>query len=197
MDDIYSIAASGMAAQRTQMNLIAENLANAGLPRSDGTAFHARSAVFAPAGSFEQALSEAFSPAGDETSVNSLSASNPFDDEGFGRDMETVSLRDWGADADADVPEAGVSIAEATPPFSGVSVADVVDDPQPVQYTFDPGNPFAAKSGPRKGYVALPGVDPIQQMVEMMAAGRAYDANVSMLSAAKQMDIEAADIGRL
>lgn len=197
MDDIYSIAASGMAAQRTQMNLIAENLANAGLPRSDGAAFHARSAVFAPVGSFEQALSGAFSSAGDQIGVNVLAASSPFDDEGLGRDNETVSFGDWGADADADIQEAGVSLADTTHPFSGVAVADIVDDPQPVQYTFDPGNPFAAKSGPRKGYIALPGVDPIQQMVEMMAAGRAYDANVSMLSAAKQMDIEAADIGRL
>jgi flagellar basal-body rod protein FlgC len=197
MDDIYSIAASGMAAQRTQMNLIAENLANAGLPRSDGTAFRERSAVFTPAGSFEQDLFGALDPAADKTSLDSFAAPTAFEDESFGRDAGQVSSIDWGASADAEPSEVGVFAADTADALSGVTVAGIVDDAQPVQYKFDPGNPFAAKNGPRKGYVTLPGVDPIQQMVEMMAAGRAYDANVSMLSAAKQMDIEAADIGRL
>ncbi len=160
MSDVYAIAASGMAAQRTQMDLIAENLANAGVVRADGGAFHARTAVLQSASPFEPVLSTALD----------------FDDAGSG---------ELGFDGDA---------ADDT---AGVAVADVVERASAPQYRFDPGNPFAAKSGARKGYVTLPDVDPIEQMISLVASGRAYDADVAMLAAAKQMDSEAADIGRV
>jgi flagellar basal-body rod protein FlgC len=161
MSDIYDIASSGMSAQRTQMDLIAQNLANAGVPRADGTVFHARAAVLEQVSPFSSALISALDePTSDEFA--------DLDDSG-----------DWNA------------------PPSGVQVASVVERTDAPQYRFDPGNPFAARSGQHKGFVALPDVDPIEQMVDLVSAGRAYDANVSMLSAAKQMDVEAADIDRV
>lgn len=160
MSDIYDIASSGMAAERTQMDVIALNLANAGVPRADGAVFHAQTAVLEQAQPFEASFKSALA----------VSSDDDFSDLAFGE-------------------------SESAQP-SGVEVADVVERPDPPQYRFDPGNPFAARSGAHKGYVALPDVDPIEQMVALVSAGRAYDANVSMLSAAKQMDLETVDIDR-
>lgn len=161
MSDAYDIAASGMTAQRAQMDVIAENLANAGVPRADGSVFHAKTAVFAQSSGFETAFEDAL----------------------------TFS-------ESPDFSEASMAYGDATEP-SGVQVVDIAQTSDPAQYRFDPGNPFAARTGAHKGYIALPGVDPIQQMVGLVSAGRAYDANVSMLAAAKQMDIEAADVDRV
>jgi flagellar basal-body rod protein FlgC len=160
MSDIYEIAASGMSAQRTQMDVIAQNLANAGLPRADGSVFHAQTAVLQEASPFGSLFANA--------------------------------LEQTGEDEFADISLDGDESREP----AGVEVASIVNRNDGTQYRFDPGNPFAAHGGVHKGYVALPDVDPIEQMVALISAGRAYDANVSMLSAAKQMDMEAADIDR-
>jgi flagellar basal-body rod protein FlgC len=161
MSDIYDIASSGMAAERVQMDIIAQNLANAGMPRADGSVFRAKTAVFEQAEPFAASLADA------------LDAPLP---DGF-------------ASSDAFV--------EAPSQPAGVQVADIIESKDAPQYRFDPGNPFAARSGAHKGFIALPEVDAIQEMVALVSAGREYDANVSMLTAAKQMDIEAADIDRL
>lgn len=169
MSDIYDIAASGMAAQRTQMDLIAQNLANAGVVRADGSIFRPQTAVIESAAPFESVLSEA-----------SLSFTWP----GSFFDGSDVTIDD-------------ISFGNSTGAEpAGVSVASIVSLPREPQYRFEPGNPYAAKNGAHKGYVAIPDVDPIQQMIELVASGRAYDADVSMLQTAKQMDLEAADINR-
>ena len=59
MIDIYDIAASGMAAQRTELDLIGENLANAGMVRADGSVYHPRSAVIQSTAPFESVLQDA------------------------------------------------------------------------------------------------------------------------------------------
>lgn len=159
MADVYDIAASGMAAQRTQMNLIAENLANAGVVRADGGIFRARTAVFENAATFSGALGRALDT----------------DDQIF----DGPSLSDEASDGPA-----------------GVAVSDIVTPQTAPQFRYDPGNPYAQRTGAHKGYVALPDIDPIEQMISLVGAGRAYDADVAMLQAAKQMDTEAADIGR-
>ena len=157
---MYEIAASGMTAQRTQMDLIAENLANAGVVRADGSVFRPKTAVVEGPWQFSRAMDDAWGHAAF------------FDDAPFADDEETSEP-------------------------SGVTVAGIVELPREPQYRFEPGNPYATKSGPHKGYVALPDVDPIEQMIGLVASGRAYDADVSMLQAAKQMDLEAADINRV
>jgi flagellar basal-body rod protein FlgC len=180
MSDIYEIAASGMAAQRVQMDLIGENLANAGVIRADGSVFRPKVAVLESGAPFESVLQDAvLRSASDDPMAPSHDAPWP---TASMSDGESVAVASFGRDA--------VGLA-------GVTVAGVVEQQRPPQYRLDPGNPFAQRGGPHKGYVALPDVDPIQEMVQLVASGRAYDADVSMLQAAKQMDVEAADIERV
>jgi len=73
----------------------------------------------------------------------------------------------------------------------GVRVADVVDDPTPPRMVFDPGHPDANKDG----YVAYPNVNPVTEMVDLMAATRAYEANVQSVNATKKMAEAALSIG--
>jgi len=73
----------------------------------------------------------------------------------------------------------------------GVAVADVIDDKTPPRLVFDPGHPDANP----EGYVAYPNVNPITEMVDLMAATRAYEANVQAVNATKKMGEAALSIG--
>jgi len=61
---------------------------------------------------------------------------------------------------------------------------------------WDPTHPDAIKSGPREGYVELPNVDVVTEMVDMIAASRSYEANASIIEGSKSMFQRALDIGR-
>lgn len=65
----------------------------------------------------------------------------------------------------------------------GVRVSQVVDDPTPPQRRYEPGHPDADASG----YVDYPAISPVQEMVDLMGAQRAYELNASAVQAAKQM----------
>lgn len=65
----------------------------------------------------------------------------------------------------------------------GVAVTAVVEDPTPPRMVFDPGHPDANA----EGYVAYPNVNPVLEMVDLMAATRAYEANVQVVTATKRM----------
>ena len=73
----------------------------------------------------------------------------------------------------------------------GVAVTDVVEDTTPKRLVFDPGHPDANP----EGYVAYPNVNPITEMVDLMAATRAYEANVQTVNATKNMAEAALSIG--
>jgi flagellar basal-body rod protein FlgC len=73
----------------------------------------------------------------------------------------------------------------------GVAVAEVVEDPTPPRMVFDPGHPDANP----EGYVAYPNVNPVAEMVDLMAATRAYEANVQAVNATKRMAEAALSIG--
>ena len=75
---------------------------------------------------------------------------------------------------------------------AGVDLPDTVMDPSPPRSVYDPGHPDA---DPR-GYVMMPNVNPVREMVDMIAATRAYEANVTAMSAAKSMAMKALDIGK-
>lgn len=79
-----------------------------------------------------------------------------------------------------------------TAPGSGVAVVGVVQDTLPPRLVYDPGHPDANT----EGYVALPNIDPVREMVDMISATRAYEANVTAINAAKTMAMRALDIGR-
>ncbi|KVD28520.1 flagellar basal body rod protein FlgC [Burkholderia ubonensis] len=73
----------------------------------------------------------------------------------------------------------------------GVRVAKVIDDPSPMKSTYDPANPAADANG----YVQMPNVDPVQEMVNMISASRSYQANVETLNTAKQLMLKTLTIG--
>lgn len=66
---------------------------------------------------------------------------------------------------------------------SAVRVARVVADTRPPRLVFDPGHPDADP----EGYVALPNVNVVAEMVDLMAASRAYEANVAAINATKRV----------
>jgi flagellar basal-body rod protein FlgC len=78
----------------------------------------------------------------------------------------------------------------------GVRVVEVQKDyaaENPLKY--DPTHPDAIKTGPRAGYVELPNVDVVTEMVDMISASRAYEANASIIEGSKAMFQRALDIG--
>jgi len=71
-----------------------------------------------------------------------------------------------------------------------VRIARVVQDPSPAQMRYEPGHPDANA----QGFVAYPNINPIQEMVDLMGATRAYQLNASAVNATKQMLQQALDI---
>ncbi|HEY0784902.1 MAG TPA: flagellar basal body rod protein FlgC [Acidobacteriaceae bacterium] len=83
---------------------------------------------------------------------------------------------------------AGSQLRGRTP--GGVRVAQVVADPAPPVMRYEPGHPDANKDG----FVAYPAINPVQEMVDLMGAVRAYQLNASAVTAAKQMIQQSLDI---
>jgi flagellar basal-body rod protein FlgC len=67
--------------------------------------------------------------------------------------------------------------------LNGVKVSQIIDDPSPDRLVYDPGNPDADT----QGYVHYPNVQIMKEMVDMMVAQRAYEANVSAIKEARAM----------
>lgn len=82
--------------------------------------------------------------------------------------------------------------AEMRPGNTGVAVDEIRIDPRPPRMQYDPSHPDANADG----YVAMPNVDVVAEMVNMMSATRSYEANVSVLNASKGMALRALEIGR-
>ena len=78
----------------------------------------------------------------------------------------------------------------------GVRVLEIQKDyatENPLRW--DPTHPDAIKSGPRAGYVELPNVDIVTEMVDMISASRSYEANASIIEGSKSMFQRALNIG--
>ena len=71
-------------------------------------------------------------------------------------------------------------------------VPKVVDDPASPRLAYDPTHPYADE----KGYVAYPNINVANEMVNMIAATRAYEASATAVNAAKSMALKALEIGR-
>lgn len=131
----FDISASGLYAERTRMNVIANNLANANSTRTpEGGPFRRQLVV-----------------------LTGTEASDPNRMEGL-----------------------------------GVAVAGVVDDPSPFPLVYNPGHPDANPDG----YVAMPNVNVVEEMVDMTTAVRAYEANITAIDAAKNIVRRSLDIIR-
>ena len=74
----------------------------------------------------------------------------------------------------------------------GVRVREVVENQSDLTPVYDPTHPHADE----EGYVYMPNVNRAEEMVDLMAASRAYEANVTAVNVAKSMIMKAMDIGR-
>lgn len=139
-----NISASGLNSERTRMDVISKNIANANTTRtSSGTPYRRQLAVFQEE---------------DENSFSSI-----------------------------------LSKAEGeTDSSGGVRVSGIVEDQSPFKLVYDPGHPDAKADG----YVEMPNVDTVREMVDMITATRAYEANLTSINTAKSMAMKAIDIGK-
>ncbi|MFZ5568760.1 MAG: flagellar basal body rod protein FlgC [Thermodesulfobacteriota bacterium] len=136
------ISSSGLTANRTKLNVIAENLANAETTRTaEGGPYRRQMVVFQAKAlpSFENRLEEARN--------NSR----------------------------------------------GVEVAEIVKSQEDFRLVYNPSHPDA---DPVTGYVAMPNVNHLTEMADMMVARRSYEANVAALTNTKSMILKALEIGK-
>lgn len=75
---------------------------------------------------------------------------------------------------------------------SGVKVARIQEDQTPNKLVYNPTHPDADENG----YVHMPNVDVAKEMVDMISASRAYEANVTAINATKAMFVKALEIGK-
>ncbi len=147
------ISATGIAAQRTRINIASMNLANADVTKTiDGGPYRAKSVVF-----------------------------------------EAVPLSTVDPDVSESIGSFQDQLDEQTQRLSVVKVAKIVNDPgPPFKEVYDPDNPEADS----RGMVKLPNVNVIEQMVDIMEAARAYEANITAMNTAKSMALKSLDIAR-
>lgn len=69
----------------------------------------------------------------------------------------------------------------------GVHVSQIVEDPSPDRLLYDPNHPDAIQNGPQAGYVRYPNVDLSTEMINAIEAVRAYEANLTVAEATKNM----------
>jgi flagellar basal-body rod protein FlgC len=155
------IAASGLSAERLAMDVIANNIANVNTTRTpQGGAFRRQLVVFAE--------KPGTAPAPETSGFNSFGGSFSSSATDASQASSTTDTDDSAASANA----------------NGVQAVDIVQDPSPDRLVFDPGNPQADA----RGYVHYPNVQIVNEMVDLMAATRAYEANVAVIQASKSMD---------
>ncbi len=76
--------------------------------------------------------------------------------------------------------------------IGGVKVAGVIEDQSPPRLVFDPKSPHANA----EGYVAMPNVNVVEEMTNMISASRSYQANVEVLNTAKTLMVKTLSIGQ-
>jgi flagellar basal-body rod protein FlgC len=75
---------------------------------------------------------------------------------------------------------------------TAVKVSQVIEDPNPPKMMYDPKHPLADE----KGYVAMPNVNVVEEMVNMISASRSYQTNVETMNAAKTMLLKTLTLGQ-
>lgn len=79
-----------------------------------------------------------------------------------------------------------------SPVGQGVRVLGIVDDPSEPRLVYDPQHPDADADG----YVEMPNINVVKEMVDLITATRAYEANITAINGAKAMAQKALEIGR-
>lgn len=138
-----NVSSSALSAERTRMNLISSNLANANTTRTpEGGPYKRKDAVF---------------------------TATPVESQ-FNRILDGATAQQ----------------------VRKVAVSEIVEDQNPPRLQYDPGHPDANA----QGYVAMPNVNTVEEMADMIGATRAYEANVTAVQAAKSMAMKTLEIGR-
>jgi flagellar basal-body rod protein FlgC len=138
---ILQISASGLTAERTRLQTVSSNIANAQTTRTEeGGPYQRRLPVF---------------------------QSTPVSDNPFGDVLDRK--------------------------LQAPKVVDVVVDQRPAERVYNPSHPDA---DPDTGMVAMPNVNVVEEMVDMISASRSYEANVTAITATKNMALKALEIGR-
>jgi flagellar basal-body rod protein FlgC len=78
---------------------------------------------------------------------------------------------------------AASGVSSNSAPAGGVEVSGIVSSSTPDQEVYDPGNPAANSSG----YVKMPNVNPVNEMVDMIDESRSYESDVTAMNTAKEM----------
>lgn len=84
------------------------------------------------------------------------------------------------------------AMGRGRPQGAGVRVSRIVEDDDPPRLEYNPNHPDANE----QGYVELPNINVVTEMVDMISASRAYEANLAALNAAKAMALKALEIGK-
>lgn len=74
----------------------------------------------------------------------------------------------------------------------GVKVTQVVDSAAPLRLQYEPNSPFANE----QGYVSMPNVNPVEEMVNMISASRAYQTNAEVMNTSKTLLLKTLAIGQ-
>jgi flagellar basal-body rod protein FlgC len=97
------------------------------------------------------------------------------------RRKDVVLAEAGGSGFDAALAGALGSAPSAAP--SGVRVAAIQEDQTPYRMVYDPGHPDADA----RGYVRMPNVNPVTEMVDLITSSRSYEANVTAMQTAKSL----------
>ena len=84
------------------------------------------------------------------------------------------------------------AVPTSSPASTGVKVTQVLEDSAPPKLMYDPKHPLADE----KGYVAMPNVNVVEEMVNMISASRSYQTNVETMNAAKSMLLKTLSLGQ-
>ncbi|NLK44176.1 MAG: flagellar basal body rod protein FlgC [Tissierellia bacterium] len=138
-----NISSTALTAEKTRIDIIAKNMANANTTRTTGGTPYRRQMVV-----FEESKSDPFSKYLDKH-INKING-------------------------------------------QGVKISKIVEDESPFKLVYEPGHPDADENG----YVRMPNVDIMKEMVDLISAQRSYDANITAINTSKSMLMKALEIGR-
>jgi flagellar basal-body rod protein FlgC len=176
--DGYDVTASALTAQRLRMDAISSNLANVNTTRkADGSigAYRRKNVSFAPL--FQDAGNQ-FVPTGGFLPAGVGGSSSSSASLGMKASPGGISMDSSGR------PMLTGTVTNQNAAVVGVQVTGISEDnTTPMRLVYDPSNPDA--NG--KGYVEMPNVNVVTEMVDMISASRAYEANVTALQSVKGM----------
>jgi len=76
--------------------------------------------------------------------------------------------------------------------MGGVRVEETIEDDSPMKRVYRPGHPHADE----EGFVTMPNVNPMEEMVDLMVANRSYEANVAAIKTSRSIAQKALEIGK-